>query len=382
MRHCEPCKKTEEIIGRFVRDNLSFLRETLEELVQIPAPSHREERRRVYCEQWLDQFGIEHHSDEKGNLLVPYQIKEGRKNRMLIAHMDTVFEETVPLRIEREGEIWKCPGIGDNTSNVVLILLLAKFLKEYQPDFSTGIWLAVDTCEEGLGNLAGSRALMKEYGDRLCSVLAIDLYRDKIYTECIGSVRYEITAQTPGGHSFADFGSPNAIWVLADFVTKLYQYETEGCTTYNVGMIHGGTSVNTIAQEASMLFEYRSDSALELKKCKSYLQDCLDQAQKMENVMIQCKAVGERPCMEDVDKDKIEEIAGICQEKIEKACGVLPKKAKASTDCNIPLSLGIPAVCAGFFRGGKAHTHQEWLDMSTAESALKAALEVLMEFGK
>ncbi|MCI7813124.1 MAG: M20/M25/M40 family metallo-hydrolase [Lachnospiraceae bacterium] len=376
------CEKKEEIVEKFAEENLSFLEKTLEELVQIPAPSYKEEARRSYCERWLDQFEIEHQSDEEGNLLIPYQIREGKENVMIVAHMDTVFDENVPLHLKKEGEIWKCPGIGDNTSNVVLILLLAKFLKEYRPEFSKGIWLAVDTCEEGLGNLAGSRALMREYGDKVCGVLAVDLYRDKIYTGCIGSVRYEITAKTPGGHSFADFGTPNAIWVLSELVTRLYQYQTEGCTTYNVGMIGGGTSVNTIAQEASMLFEYRSDSASALRTCKSYLEKCLEEAKKTDQVTIQCRVVGERPCMEKVDENKIEEVAEICCKKIKKNCGVMPQKAKASTDCNIPLSLGIPAVCAGFFRGGGAHTREEWLDISTAESSLRAILEILAEIGR
>lgn len=359
----------------FAEENYPLLEQTLWELARIPAPSCREEKRRAYCEQWLDRFKIPHRSDPNGNLLIPYRIREGRRNRMAVAHMDVVFDESVPLHPVRDGSVWRCPGIGDNTANVVLLLLCAKYLYEEQPETKAGLWLAADTCEEGLGNLDGCRKLMEELGDRLEAVLAFDLYRDRIYIGCIGSVRYRITAKTPGGHSFADFGAPNAIRVLSGLVNRLYEYRTKGCTTYNVGVISGGTSVNTIAQEASMLFEYRSDSAQELRRCREYLAACLEEAGRREGpaVTICCELVGERPCAEGIDQSGIDRIAEICRERIRESTGILPEKAKASTDCNIPLSMGIPAVCAGFYRGGGAHTREEWIDMSTVKAALEAA---------
>ena len=366
----------ESKIKQFARKNNAFLQKTLEELSQIPAPSHREEKRREYCQRWLEQFGIVSQSDEKGNLVIPYRLKEEKQNLLFIAHMDLVFEDTVPLQIKKEGTIWNCPGIGDNTANVVLMLFLAKFLKEQEPDLEQGILLAIDTCEEGLGNLEGCSALMQRYADKVSGVIAFDLYRDQIYTECIGSVRYKIAVCTPGGHSFADFGETNAVWVLAKLIERLYRYRTQGCTTYNAGVIQGGTSVNTIAPKAEMLFEYRSDSAEELKKCKMYLEECLKEIQKIKDVTIECKIVGERPCMQNADQTKIEMLSEICREEIRKISGICPKKGKASTDCNIPLSIGIPAVCAGFFRGGGAHTMEEWIDISTSEIALEMALSV------
>lgn len=368
-------------VRRFAQDNGMLLNQTLWELAQIPAPSGKEDKRRVYCEQWLDRFGIPHSSDSSKNLLIPYRICEGRGNRLAVAHMDLVFDESVPLNPVKDGAIWRCPGIGDNTANVVLMLLAAKYLFEQQPKTETGIWLAADTCEEGLGNLAGCKMLMQDLKGRVESVLAFDLYRDRLYTGCIGSVRFRITARTPGGHSFSDFGKTNAIHVLSFLVTRLYEYKTKENTTFNVGMISGGTSVNTIAQEASMLFEYRSDSAAELKKCKEYLADCLQEVQNA-SVTVICETVGERPCAEKPDEERIESLAKMCKEKIAAATGVIPEEAKASTDCNIPLSMGIPAVCAGFFAGGGAHTKEEWIDMSTAEQALEAAVGCIEALGK
>lgn len=368
--------------NEYAQEQEELLRQTLRELAAIPAPSGHEERRKAYCESWLDRYGISHESGNGGNLLIPYRIQEERRNRVVTAHMDIVFEESVPLRLQEDGAIWRCPGIGDNTANVVLLLLAAKYLYEEQPETEGGLWLIADTCEEGLGNLAGCRSAMEQLKGRVDRVLGFDLYRDRLYTGCIGSVRYRITAKTPGGHSFADFGVPNAIHVLAGLIDRLYEYRTEENTTYNVGLIAGGTSVNTIAQDAQMLFEYRSDEAAQIRTCKAYLEQCLRQAGAGNLVSISCEAVGERPCAEQVDEDAIRELAAICSEEIASAVGTAPAEAKASTDCNIPLSMGIPAVCAGFFRGGGAHTREEWLDLSTAKAAIAAAVGCVVRLGQ
>ena len=142
--------------NEYAQEQEELLRQTLRELAAIPAPSGHEERRKAYCESWLDRYGIPHESGNGGNLLIPYRIQEGRKNRVVTAHMDIVFEESVPLKLQEDGAIWRCPGIGDNTANVVLLLLAAKYLYEGQPETEGGLWLIADTCEEGLGNLAGS----------------------------------------------------------------------------------------------------------------------------------------------------------------------------------------------------------------------------------
>lgn len=368
--------------GEYAKEQEALLLKTLEELVRIPAPSYHEEKRKAYCEAWLDRYGIVHESGKGGNLLIPYRIQEGRHNRVVIAHMDTVFEESVPLTLLKDGQIWRCPGIGDNTANVVLLLMAAKYLWEEQPETACGLWLVADTCEEGLGNLTGCRNLMEQLEGRVEGVLGIDLYRDRIYTGCIGSRRFRIAAKTPGGHSFADFGRPNAIHVLSGLIEQLYQYRTEGNTTYNVGVISGGTSVNTIAQDAQMFFEYRSDEAAQIRSCMEYLEACLKRAQEQPQVTVSCETVGERPCAGQVDEREVARMTMICKEQIFCASGVYPQEARASTDCNIPLSLGIPAVCAGFFRGGGAHTREEWLDISTSRSALEAAVGSIVKLGQ
>ncbi|MBQ8638911.1 MAG: M20/M25/M40 family metallo-hydrolase [Lachnospiraceae bacterium] len=368
-------------LTRYVKENHQLFLETLQELAQIPAPSFQEEKRRRYCQQWLDRFQIPYSTDQSGSLLIPYRIQEGSRNRLVIAHLDVVFDETVPMKLERDNDLWFCPGIGDNTVNAVLLLFLAKYLYETKPETACGLWLAADTCEEGLGNLAGCRQVMKTLEGRVDLVLGFDLYRDRIYTGCIGSVRYRITAKTKGGHSFLNFGRANAIEVLSRLIEKLYGWTTDGNTTYNVGMISGGTSVNTIPQDASMLFEYRSDDAQALKKGKAYLKKCLDEIHQeyleraeAQEVTVVCETVGERPCAASVNQEAVQWLSETCQTIIQAKTGVKPLEAEASTDCNIPLSMGIPAVCAGFVRGGGAHTREEWIDVSTVDGALEAAI--------
>lgn len=373
--------KFQESCEVFCKENLDLARRTLEELVRIPAFTGEEAARAKYCLGWLDNQGIfGGRTDGAGNVVWHYQ-PENPDAVLVTAHLDTVFPMDTPLKIETDGDILRCPGISDNTVHGMLLLLAAKYLKEEKPKLPYGLILAWDTGEEGLGNLAGCKALVKTYGERLLGVLALDLYRDKIYTNCIGSLRYRITAEGDGGHSFLDFGRENAIAGLARLITKLYQVNPKAGTTYNVGTIEGGSSVNTIAAQASMLFEYRSDSYEELERCRKELERTLEE-ERLGGLSWTAKLLGERPCARNVDAKITERFAGRLSGILTKHTGVIPEPASASTDCNIPLSRGIPAICVGLVRGGGAHTRQEWLDASTIPQGLSALIEILLSMGE
>lgn len=371
----------EEEYKLFAKEHLELAKRTLRELTLIPAASHQEKERGMYCLNWLAQQGITDASiDEAGNVIWQYQ-PETQPKVLYTAHLDTVFSMEEPLEILEDGDIWRCPGITDDTVNVVLLLMAEKFLKEKQPTLDCGLILAQDTGEEGLGNLKGVRALVDTFEDQLGGMVAFDLYRDKMYPECIGSVRYRITAKTEGGHSFLNFGRKNAIAELSALVTDLYQMDSDEMvsgthTTFNVGTIAGGTSVNTIAQDAEMLFEFRSDDHRSLEACEEYLTRVLAEHQK-EDVEFTCEVVGKRPCAKEVSALEIQRMSRCCAGTLRAAAGVKPVLTQASTDCNIPLSRGIPAVCLGFVRGGGAHTREEWMDISTFESGLAGALALV-----
>jgi di/tripeptidase len=193
----------------------------------------------------------------------------------------------------------------------------------------------------------------------------------------VGSSRYEVEIATDGGHSFGAFGNTNAIAVMSDIITKIYDInvpEIEGTrTTYNVGTVSGGTSVNTIAQNAKMLCEYRSDSAecLEIMKNKF-----LDIFKSGYDAKIAVRIVGERPCGANVDENEQRLLEDICERAMRKISGCIPDRKSGSTDCNIPLSLGVPSVCIGVAKGGGTHTREEWLEKASLVSGFELSLEI------
>ena len=195
-----------------------------------------------------------------------------------------------------------------------------------------------------------------------------------MYPICIGSVRYRISAKTKGGHSFLNFGRKNAIAELAGLIGELYRFQTDAAshTTYNVGKIEGGTSVNTIAQNAFMLFEFRSEDYRSLEACETYLEETIA-ARQSEEVQYSCELVGKRPCARETDPVQMARMTRCVQKTLKAADGEEPVCSEASTDCNIPLSRHIPAICVGFCRGGGAHTREEWLDAASVEDGMCAA---------
>lgn len=368
----------EEDFSEFSRKNLPLAKRTLKELVLIPAATGHEEQRAEYCLQWMKMQGISGaYCDAAGNVIWEYQ-PECEKKILFTAHLDTVFSMDEVLELVENQDRWCCPGIGDNTVNVVMLLMAAKYLNEISPELPCGLILSADTGEEGLGNLKGIRALTSAFQKQLSAVIAFDLYRDKVYPRCIGSSRYRIEVRTEGGHSFLDFGKKNAVAELAGLVTELYQMKIpeHSRTTYNVGVMEGGTSVNTIAQEASALFEFRSDSAEALENCEEYLRQKIE-SRKCCDVSYRCEQVGRRPCAGETDAIQMARLTNCCVRTLQAATGVEPAASEASTDCNIPLSQNISSVCVGFCRGGGAHTREEWLDISTLESGLAAALALV-----
>ena len=286
----------EEEYRNFCRNNKELALQTLRELTLTPTETGKEDQRIAYCMEWMKQQGMESvHTDELGNVIWEYR-PEQEKKVLYTAHLDTVFSLEEPLEIKEDGMIWRCPGITDDTVNVVMLLMAAKYVHETEPELPCGLIFAADLGEEGLGNLCGVRALVDHYEKNLCGMAAFDLYRDKMYPICIGSVRYRISAKTKGGHSFLNFGRKNAIAELAGLIGELYRFQTDAAshTTYNVGKIEGGTSVNTIAQDASMLFEFRSEDYRSLEACETYLEETIA-ARQSEEVQYSCKLVGKRP---------------------------------------------------------------------------------------
>ena len=355
----------------------------IKELCAIPAPSHHEEKRAAFIRDWFEQHGMPAEIDEALNVLCPMDVEAHEEIVVIMAHTDTVFPDMEPMPlIEREGKLY-CPGVGDDTTNVAAMMMLAAYLKDRGCKPNCGVLFVANSCEEGLGNLKGCKAIMKRFGSRVKAFISLDGGYSHVCCRAVGSSRYNITAKTRGGHSFADFGNRNAIAVLAELIADLYRQEvpmgTDTHTTYNVGMIEGGTSVNTIAQEAHMLYEYRSDDA----QCLAYMEEQLQQIlnrHESADAKITLELLGLRPCGQGVNPEAQKCLEEICIDGIASYVGAIPQRASGSTDCNIPLSMGIPSCCFGVYVGEGEHTREEWVDIASICPGMKAAASVIMHW--
>lgn len=369
-----------EFVEKYKEETLSLLRE----LASIPAPSHQEEKRGEFCLKWLKEQGADDaYIDGAGNVIFPYHCGEDRKCVVFMAHMDVVFPDTDALPVEETEDLLRAPGVGDDTANLVNLLMCVKYVLEKRlVPADLGILFVANTCEEGLGNLKGSKEIFAHYGDRIQEMISFDLYLDSLINAAVGSHRYQISVKTQGGHSYSDFGRKSAIQVLAEMIHDLYRVHVpeEGKTTYNVGRIEGGTSVNTIAESASMYYEFRSDRQSALEFMEKEMRKIIDAHRSCE-AEIRVELLGVRPCgSEELPKDRMDELAERQAAIMERFARKPIETVAASTDANVPLSMGIPAVTLGTVLGGGAHTYEEWIEKDSMITGQKIALASVLYY--
>ena len=366
----------------FIAKNEGSLFDTLRELCAIPAPSHNEGARAEYCRAWLESIGAKGvYIDGAQNVIFPINCEGSNEITVFAAHTDTVFPDTEPMPYEDDGALIKSPGVGDDTASLAVLLHVAKYFVEKGIRPAKGVLFVCNSCEEGLGNLKGTKQLFCDYAGRIAQFISFDESFDTIADVCVGSHRFEVTVTTEGGHSYLAFGNQNAIAELARIVGEIYAIEVpkigDSKTTYNVGGITGGTSINTIAQEATMLCEYRSDNEQCLAEMQAQFARIFDGA-RARGLSLSVKRLGERPCMGGVDGAKIAALREKCTEIIEGTVGVAVHTRSSSTDCNIPLSLGVPAICIGVYRGGGMHTREEWIEKDSLPLGLSIGVQVAL----
>ncbi len=369
---------------QWIDDNFEAHLALLKTLAAIPAPSHHEEKRAGFILDWLVKAGaIDAYIDEALNVILPFGC-EGRDDiTVYMAHTDVVFPDMTELPVIRLGDRLCAPGVGDDTANVAAILTCVNYIIQHDLRPAEPVLLVLNSCEEGLGNLKGARKLLETYGSRLAGFVSFDAYYDAVCTGAVGSHRYRVTVKTAGGHSYGNFGNPNAIERLSSLIRDLYAVKVpEGPrTTYNVGEIRGGTSVNTIAQDASMLFEYRSGDAGNLDYMKKRFEEAVRRLRDAGGAEVEVELVGERPCSQGVDPARHETLIRWAEEALKTVPGQreIPR-ISSSTDCNVPLSMGIPAVCFGLFDGAGAHTREEYVLPDTVLPGVRAGTEFLSHF--
>lgn len=357
------------------------LQERQMELARIPAPPFGESARADWLQYRFGELGLKNiHLDAVGNVLgvVPGS-DESAGHISVSAHLDTVFPISTPLDVRREGDRLYGPGISDNAAGVIAMLALAGALREHRLRPVAPIVFIGNVGEEGEGNLRGIRHIFDDtrWKDAIEFSIIIDgAGNDSIIAEALGSRRFEITASGPGGHSWSDFGAPNPIVILARIIAEFSKTEVRQNpkTTFNFGVIQGGTSVNSIPERASMRIDLRSTSLPEIERLEEVLRRITEHA-KVADVEIDIRTIGDRPAA-DLRPDSA--IVAVTR-AVDAHLGITSRMQRASTDANIPLAQGREAVALGAGGiGAGAHTIHEWFDPHSRDLGLKRLLLITL----
>jgi len=364
-------------------------------ITEIPAPPFQENVRASYMKKLFASTGLRVETDDIGNVIGEWP-GSSPEIVMLKAHLDTVFPAGTDVHVKREGGRYLAPGISDNGTGLAALVALSKAFHEAKIKTSKTILFVADVGEEGEGNLRGMRVLAEAYKKHLKYVLALDgSSTEYVTTAALASRRVEITITGPGGHSWSDFGAPNPIHALGRgigrFVTARVPESPR--TSFNIGEIEGGTSVNSIPSSAHMKVDLRSESETELASIEVLLRDAVkagideEMSAARERGMagsanllnLKINVLGVRPAGELAENSPL--LAALLA--ADNQLGNRSRRERSSTDANIPLSLGIQAISLGAGgRSGGAHTLEEWYDPAGRELGLqRVALTVLAVAG-
>lgn len=355
------------------------LLDLLKTLGVIPAPSHDEGRRAAFVKAWLENAGARDvRIDEAQNVIWPARDDGKGPVTVLMAHTDVVFPDTDPLPLREENGKLYAPGIGDDTANLVSLMMAGRYLIQH-PELANGnLILVANSCEEGLGNLKGSRRIVQEYGSRMSALISIDGSMDAIVNDAVGSERYRIRIRAQGGHSYKCFGNTNAIVQMAEVIRALYEKVPVSGATYNAGVIEGGTTVNSICAECSLLYEYRSPNQEGMQDMRAFFEETIRRFRE-EGMSIEVETLGIRPCRQGVDEAALRKLTDDMKAIQQTYAGNEIREGAGSTDANSALGAGIPGVTIGAMRGRNAHTRDEWVEIDSLLPGLKITLAVCLD---
>jgi tripeptide aminopeptidase len=374
------------IPAAMIQDSLAWLGHTEEQVLEetlhlcrIPAPTFEEAERAAYVAQRMRAIGLaDVHIDAISNVSGMLSNGSRQPTTLVVAHLDTVFPRSTVLEVHRTTKQLYGPSIGDNSVAVAAMLSVAAVMQRLQSVLPGRVIFAANVGEEGLGNLRGIRALLETWSGQINTVIAVEGHGvDEVRIAGIGSTRLEVTFQGPGGHSWGAFGIPSAIHALGYAIHRLSQLKVpqQPKTTYNIGVVTGGESVNTIASHATMLVDLRSVDPAALRQLETRVARVLRQVEHHSDVQITSRIVGQRPAAALEITHPLCEGIGAIRKQLRLRPAIF---SAASTDANLPLSLGIPALCLGITRGGLAHTVKEYIDIAPIPQGLKQLLLTIL----
>jgi tripeptide aminopeptidase len=348
---------------------------------QIPAPTFHEDQRAAYAlKQFQQQNLTDPHLDAAGNALACVKGQPGVSPLVISAHLDTVFPLEYPLPLQRHEDQIIGPGIGDNALGLAALLHLPRLLQQAGIFPEGDLWLAATVGEEGLGNLSGIRQLVEQFGDRPLAYLSLEgMGLGNIIHRGLGVDRYRFTVKTSGGHSWSDFGAPSAIHEMVNLANRLLKLRLtrRPRSTLNIGTLQGGTSINAIAAYASMEVDFRSESAVALEEL---VKQALRAANGLERpgVSVETTRIGWRPAGAIPASHPLVQLVA----SILRSLDISPHLDIASTEANLPLSLGLPALTLGLTIGHHAHTLEETIQLSPLSKGLTALVHFVARVWK
>ena len=375
---------------QFIDELQVELDDELVRICEIPAPPFKEDARARFIGQRFHAVGLSLvRSDAEGNVIAERPGPSSRRSpgpRVVIsAHLDTVFPEGTDVRVRRDGARFNAPGISDNVCGIVSLLTLARALEAGDIVTRGQVYFVATVGEEGEGNLRGVRHLFDkgEFRSGVDAFISLDgPGLERITHRALGSRRYRVTISGPGGHSWGDFGIVNPVHALGRAIARFSSYPAPLAprTSYNVGIIEGGSSVNAIPASASMVVDLRSVSSDEIDKLEAHLRRVVEIAVREENsqrsmsgtsLTCEFEQTGDRPSGETPIGSPIVRAAIECS----RALGIEPRLDCSSTDSNIPISLGIPAITLGVGGvSGNCHSLTEWYEPHGRELGIKRLL--------
>jgi len=343
---------------------------------RIPAPTFCEGRRAVFIHERFQAEGLSDVSmDMAGNVYGRLPGAGSQPPLVVSAHLDSVFPEDTPLDCRREAETIYGPGIGDNALGVAGLFGLLWMVRgdaslrlrpnlsgrkaKPSPALPGDVWLVANVAEEGMGNLRGMTAVVDRFNSAVSAYLVLEgMALGQVYHRGLNVRRYQIKVSTAGGHSWVDYGQPSAIHELAGLITRLcaLPLPSQPRTSLNVGVISGGTTVNSIAAQADCLLDLRSEGDESIAYVASQVEGLVE-AGNRSGVQLSWELAGTRPAGELPQDHPLVKLAVSCLE----AQGIQPLLNIGSTDANLPLSRGLPAICIGLTSGGGAHTTGEYI---------------------
>jgi len=357
-------------IDRIKADNAWTLEQQVS-ICEIPAPPFKESVRAAEYKRRLEALGLTVRIDSIGNVIAERRGTGDGPTVMIAGHLDTVFPEGTDVKVKREGTLMRGPGIGDDCRGLAVVLAVARaFQMEKVATTGTVIFVG-NVGEEGPGNLRGVRHLVaREYTDKIDYFISVDGTGLGVTSRAVGSNRYRVTYKGPGGHSYGAFGMPSPIHALGRAISAIadIQVPTTPKATFNVGIVEGGTSVNTISPSGAMDVDLRSESPKALADLDAKFQAAVRNALAAENarwpssrvrISVQVDTIGIRPAGAQPDDAPIVRAALAAG----KALGFTAPTTASSTDANLPMSLGIPAITIdGGGDGRGAHSTTESYD--------------------